>query len=157
MRRQSAQKKRTRQADESAPLRAACREKGFRMTRQRDAIIGILDSATDHVDARRLLQEARIKVPDIDKTTVYRTIRRLRALGLLDELDLLHYEHEGHYYEPLPDKMHLHIVCTSCGKVLEMRPQAWANVEREVEAGSGFSINTARVEMGGLCAECRRQ
>lgn len=126
------------------------------MTRQRSAVIDILDSSSEHLDARGLLDEARRRIPDIDRTTVYRTIRKLQDLGLIDELDLLHYKHEGHFYEPLPDKMHLHIVCTGCGKVVEMRPEAWARVEREVEAGSGFSIETARVEMGGLCADCRK-
>ncbi len=138
------------------PLSEACREKGLRMTRQRAAIVDLLENASGHLDARTLLEEARARVPDIDKTTVYRTIRRLRKLGLIDELDLLHIgEHDGHFYEILPEKMHLHVVCVQCGVVEEPRPDSWRAVEREVEAATGFSIEMARVEMGGLCPACR--
>jgi len=135
-------------------LKQACREKGIRMTRQREAIIDLLDSAENHLDAKKLLEEAKRRVPEIDKTTIYRTIRRLRKLGLIDELDLLHFRHEGHFYEPLPDKMHLHIVCLGCGKVVEMRPKAWSEVEREIESSCDISIQIARCEVGGYCSRC---
>ncbi len=150
------QGERTAPARPPGALKEACREKGVRMTRQRTAIIDLLDSAKDHMDAKKLLEEARLRVPEIDKTTIYRTIRRLRKLGLIDELDLLHFRHEGHYYEPAPDKMHLHIVCTGCGKVLELRPQSWSQVEREIQSESGYTIQVARCEVGGSCPECQR-
>ncbi len=138
-------------------LAEACREKGLRMTRQRQVIVDLLENSREHLDAPTLLREARCRVPAIDKTTVYRTIKRLRKLGLIDELDLLHMgEHDGHFYEPLPEKMHLHIVCMQCGKVEDMQPETWAEMEREVETKRGYSIEMARVEIGGYCPECRR-
>ncbi|BCW99458.1 MAG: transcriptional repressor [Armatimonadota bacterium] len=138
-------------------LSEACREKGLRMTRQRQVIVDLLENSREHLDAPTLLREARRRVPAIDKTTVYRTIKRLRKLGLIDELDLLHMgEHDGHFYEPLPEKMHLHIVCMQCGKVEDMQPETWAEMEREVETKRGYSIEMARVEIGGYCPACRR-
>ncbi|MCC6485734.1 MAG: transcriptional repressor [Armatimonadetes bacterium] len=127
------------------------------MTRQRVAIVDLLDNAADHLDAKKLLEQAKRRVPDIDKTTVYRTIRRLRQLGLIDELDLLHFRHDGHFYELAPDKMHLHIVCTGCGQVREASPQAWADVEREIQAQTGYTIEMARCEVGGYCPECQKK
>lgn len=142
---------------EKQTLREACRARGVRMTRQREVIVELLDTSQEHLDARTLLEEARRRLPGIDKTTVYRTIRRLRKLGLIDELDLLHMgEHEGHFYETLPEKMHLHIVCMACGKVMEVMPPSWAAVEAEVEKESQFTIEMTRVEMGGWCRECRQ-
>ncbi len=138
-------------------LSEACREKGLRMTRQRQVIVDLLENSREHLDAPTLLREARRRVPAIDKTTVYRTIKRLRRLGLIDELDLLHMgEHDGHFYEPLPEKMHLHIVCMRCGKVEDMQPETWASVEQEVQSRKGYTIEMARVEIGGYCPECRR-
>lgn len=136
-------------------LMEACQALGLRLTRQRRTIIDLLDSSEGHMDARRLLEEAKRRVPDIDKTTVYRTIRKLQKLGLIDELDLLHFQHEGHYYETLPDKMHLHIVCLGCGKVMEMRPKALSVLESEVEVENDFKVELARIEIGGRCSTCR--
>ncbi len=141
----------------SSHLREECKNKGLRLTRQRAVIIDLLDSAEGHLDARELLEAARLQIPDIDKTTVYRTIRKLRLLGLIDELDLLHFQHEGHFYEPLRGKMHLHAVCLGCGLVLEPQPESWQTVEHEVEESTGFSITMARVEMGGYCPRCRKK
>lgn len=144
--------------EQKITLLEACRQRGLRMTRQREVIVRLLDSAEAHLDARDLLELARQAVPDIDKTTIYRTIRRLHSLGLIDELDLMHrLDHGGHFYEPLPGKMHLHIVCLGCGKVSEMQPESWALVEKEVEEAEQMQIERARVEIGGYCSGCRAE
>ena len=73
--------------------------KGVRLTRQRRALIEVIQEAREHLDAGSLLELARKREPNLDRATVYRTIELLKKLRLVDELDLMHLEGEKHYYE----------------------------------------------------------
>jgi Fe2+ or Zn2+ uptake regulation protein len=48
-------------------------EKGVRMTRQRRALIEVIQESKQHLDAGDLLDQARRREPNLNRTTVYRT------------------------------------------------------------------------------------
>src|SRR5437588_4447829 len=106
--------------------------KGFRITKQRRALIETIETAEEHLDATKLLNLARRKDPDIDRATVYRTLELLKKLGLIDELDLMHLEGEKHYYEARPDLDHLHLVCLKCGTIIEYTSPAFEELKLEM-------------------------
>ncbi len=83
--------------------------KGVRMTAQRRAVIEVIQSAREHLDAAALLDLARRLEPNIDRATVYRTIELLKKLRLIDELDLMHLQGEKHYYEVKTQRDHVHL------------------------------------------------
>jgi Fur family ferric uptake transcriptional regulator len=93
--------------------------RGIRLTAQRRALIETIQETTTHLDAESLLKLARIRDPNIDRATVYRTIELLKRLGMIDELDLMHLNGEKHYYEVKTEKDHLHLACFDCGKIQE--------------------------------------
>ena len=105
----------TQHAQES--LSERMRSKGLRLTHQRKILADLLDSADEHLDAEAVYQRARKKDPHIHRATVYRTLNRLKKLGLVDELDLMHVTGDRHFYEIRPSVFHIHLVCMECGSV----------------------------------------
>ena len=92
------------QSEAPGRLVAELLSRGVRMTRQRRTILGVIETASQHLDAAQILRRARKLDAGIDRVTVYRTIRLLKRHGLVDELDLLHLEGEKHYYERRPQR-----------------------------------------------------
>ena len=132
------------------------RARGLRVTSQRRVLAELLDHAEEHQDADAVLARAQEKDPSIHRATVYRTLHRLKKLGLIDELDLMHVAGERHYYEVRPRSFHIHLVCTACKGVQEPSGPFWEELKRKVERETGFKPEVVRLEMGGLCSRCRR-
>ncbi|HUC44772.1 MAG TPA: transcriptional repressor, partial [Candidatus Sulfotelmatobacter sp.] len=80
---------------------------GMRLTGPRRVLADLLERAEKHLDAEEVYQRARALDPGIHRATVYRTLNRLKKLGLVDELDLMHVSGERHYYEIRPSTLHI--------------------------------------------------
>lgn len=146
-----------RKPDESGTLAARMRAAGLRLTGQRKVLAELLEEARTHLDAESVFRLARRKDPRVHRATVYRTLNSLKRLGLVDELDLMHVTGERHFYEVRPSTFHIHLVCTSCGGVEEPGGAFWEDLKRRVERETGFAPEVVRLEMGGLCAKCRKR
>ena len=140
---------------ERPSLLEGMRARGLRVTHQRRVLAELLERAEVHLDADAVLARAQEKDPSIHRATVYRTLHRLKKLGLIDELDLMHVAGERHYYEVRPKAFHIHLVCTSCKGVQEPSGPFWEELKRKVERETGFKPEIVRLEMGGLCKRCR--
>jgi Fe2+ or Zn2+ uptake regulation protein len=130
---------------------------GLRLTGQRKVLAELLEAAEEHLDAEAVYQRAKSKDASVHRATVYRTLNKLKKLGLVDELDLMHVSGERHYYEIRPSTLHIHLVCTSCKRVDEPDESFWDDLKRRVEDENGFRPEVVRVEMAGLCAACLRK
>ena len=131
------------------------RARGLRLTAQRRVVAELLETAEGHLDADGVLRRAQERDPSIHRATVYRTLHRLKKLGLVDELDLMHVSGERHYYEVRPSAFHVHLVCTSCKGVEEPSGGFWDELSKRVGREFGFEANVVRLEMAGTCARCR--
>jgi len=136
-------------------LQSQLMDRGIRLTRQRRAILSIIETAKQHLDAGQILRKARRIDPAIDRVTVYRTIGLLKRQGLIDELDLMHIKGEGHYYERKLDRDHIHMACLRCGKITEFVSDEFEKLKKQVEKDCGFRVLVSRLEIGGYCAACR--
>jgi Fur family transcriptional regulator, ferric uptake regulator len=136
-------------------IKGSLKERGVRLTRQRQVLLELIDQTGEHLDAERLYQLAKEQDPKINRVTVYRTLKMLKAGGLVDELDLMHYGGDQHYYETRLKQEHAHVVCLRCGKVEEFFGDVLQRLRKQVEAHFGFQIMLARTEGGGYCAHCQ--
>ena len=129
--------------------------RGVRLTAQRRLLVDIIQNAEKHLDAARLLEVARKRDTRVNRATVYRTLSLLKRLALIDELDLMHLEGEKHYYEARRQSDHLHLACFRCGKIVEYTSPMFEGLKKEIAELSEFEINVTRMELGGVCSECR--
>ena len=136
-------------------LQAALASRGLRLTHQRRTILGVVETAKQHLDAAQILRHARKLDPGIDRVTVYRTLNLLKRYGLIDELDLMHMQGEKHYYERRPQRDHIHMACLRCGKIIEFESDLFDRLKGQIERDCRFHIVVSRLEVGGYCAQCR--
>ena len=130
---------------------------GLRLTGQRRIVAELLETATEHLDAESVYRLAKLKDRTIHQATVYRTLNRLKRLGLVDELDLMHVSGERHFYEIRPRAFHIHLVCTVCKGVEEPSGPFWEDLKQKVERETGFHPEIVRLEMGGRCRRCLKR
>ena len=127
----------------------------MRLTRQRRLLLELIDSSGLHLDADSLCQMAKERDPKLNRVTVYRTLKLLKQGGLIDELDLAHFEGEKHYYETRLKQEHAHVICLRCGRVEEFFGEMLQNMRNQVGSQFGFEIVFASTEFGGYCSHCQ--
>ena len=125
------------------------------MTPQRRSIVdAIIKNEGEHLTAEEIYDEVKLTCPEIGLATVYRTILLLEEIGVIYKLDLndgcsryeLAHEHETH--------RHHHLVCNSCGRVLEVHGDLLEELEKDIEKKYGFKISDHMVKFFGICKEC---
>jgi Fur family ferric uptake transcriptional regulator len=137
-------------------IRDSLKQKGIRLTRQRQILLDLIDRSGEHLDAEQLYHRAKAVDPKLNRVTVYRTLKMLKAGGLVDELDLMHVEGDQHYYETRMKGEHAHIICLRCAKVEEFFGEPLQKLRKQVEAHFGFQVLIQRTEVGGYCSHCQR-
>ena len=135
--------------------KVSLQKQGIRLTRQRQILLDLIDKSGQHLDAESLFQLAQEKDSKLNRVTVYRTLKLLKQEGLVDELDLMHYGGDQHYYETRMKQEHAHIICLRCGKVEEFFGEPLQKLRRQIEGDFGFQILLARTEIGGYCSHCQ--
>ncbi|MFH0846787.1 MAG: transcriptional repressor [Chloroflexota bacterium] len=123
----------------------------LRNTRQRAVILDIIGKG--HLDASRIYELARERRPSISLSTVYRTLKRLKEQGVLEEL---HFDEAHHHYELKSVGEHCHLVCLGCGKVEEFSFELGKVMKADILRKKGFTVTGAEMELQGYCARCRR-
>jgi len=136
-------------------IQASLKQRGVRLTRQRQILLELIDKSCQHLDAEQLFQLAKEIDPKLNRVTVYRTLKMLKVGGLVDELDLMHYGGDQHYYETRLKQEHAHVICLRCGKVEEFFGEPLQRLRKQIESHFGFQILLARTEVGGYCSHCQ--
>src|SRR5438552_7815010 len=136
-------------------IKDSLKQRGVRLTRQRQILLDLIDQSGEHLDAEALYQLAKEKDPKINRVTVYRTLKLLKLGGLVDELDLMHHAGDQHYYETRLKQEHAHVICLRCGKIEEFFGDQLQTMREQIETHFGFQIVLARTEVGGYCSHCQ--
>jgi Fur family ferric uptake transcriptional regulator len=125
---------------------------GLRSTNQRALILEIIRHGQGHLDADEVFRRARSKQSRISLSTVYRTLQKLKQLGLIEEL---HFDETHHHYELKPATEHHHLVCQGCGRIIEFEYPLSRLIKRKVPEAKDFEITGSDVQITGYCSACR--
>ena len=130
---------------ESSDLRKA----GLKVTLPRMKILEILETSdTRHMSAEDVYKRLLEAREDIGLATVYRVLTQFEAAGLVTR----HHFEGGHsVFEMNEGHHHDHIVCTSCGKVVEFFDETIEKCQQTVAEKEGFSIRDHSLIIYGEC------
>ncbi|MFI6028938.1 Fur family transcriptional regulator [Amycolatopsis magusensis] len=137
----------------STPTRGRAPLPGRRSTKQRAAVVELLDAVDDFRSAQELHDELRKRGEGIGLTTVYRTLQSLSEAG---EIDVLRTESGEAIYRRCSSHHHHHLVCRRCGYTVEVEGPAVERWAEKIANGNGFSDISHTVEIVGLCADCAK-
>jgi Fe2+ or Zn2+ uptake regulation protein len=124
-----------------------------RVTGQRQLLLEIIKAHGEHLDADELYRLARQRNPRLSLSTVYRTMNLLRDLNLVDEL---HLGEDHHHYEIKSTAVHHHLICLSCGQVVEFASPLTEELAAAVGREHNFRVEEVRIDLAGYCDRCRR-
>jgi len=125
--------------------------RGFRMTSQRMAILHTLHHAGGHVSPTEVYERARRDQPGLTETTVYRTLEFLAAHGFA----LAAHVGNGKLVYELTEENHHHLICHACGKTVAVESAALTGLYEQLNASTGYQLDSSHVTLFGLCPECQ--
>lgn len=127
------------------------RQHGCRLTKQRLLILKALCDLDGHASVERVYGRIAQERQKVDLSTVYRTLEKLRDLHILSQTDLGRGCAE---YEILTDQPHHHLVCESCGRVIDLDHAYLSLAAEAIQRDLGFRPILAHHAIFGLCREC---
>ena len=126
------------------------RERGLRVTPQRQMIFGLLQANDSHPTVESLYERARSEMPTMSLKTVYQTVHDLEALGEVDVLDL---GTGSLRVDPNVEDDHHHLVCSSCGRVRDL-PVEFDGLRVPGRYRRDFTVDAVQVIFRGHCDDC---
>lgn len=141
------------QAEERlAEFHARLKERGLKSTGQRDDIARVFFDLSRHISAEELYAEVKKVNPHVGYATIYRTLRLLKECDLLSER---HFDEGQARYEAASGHHHDHFICERCGRIIEFRNDALERQQQAVARELGVTLTHHKMELYGLCPECR--
>jgi Fur family transcriptional regulator, ferric uptake regulator len=132
---------------------ARLRGTGQRLTPQRILLVELLVAHGDHVTADEIHADASDRYPNLNMSTVYRTLEMLRDFGVVSETDL----GDGRRrFALLSHDLHHHAICLNCGNVMDVSDQLFDGVRRSLLDEYGFVARIDHTAIFGTCFCCQR-
>ena len=129
------------------------KEQGLKATAQRDDIAQVFFSTTRHISVEELYNEVRQVNSRVGYATVYRTLKLLKECGLAEER---HFADGQARFENIDDQRHHdHLICERCGRIVEFVQPRIEELQEELAQKYGFVATTHKMEIYGICKECR--
>ena len=134
-------------------LMVTLHDRGFRFTPQREIILEVLHHTPAHSTAEEIHSQVQEVSSRVDITTVYRTLELLRELEFINVIDV---GVQGHRYELVGiNPPHSHLVCRSCGSILDLEPEELHPLAARLDSDHGFEAQTNRLAIPGRCTTCQ--
>ena len=104
-----------------------------------------------HATPDEILAEVRKESSAVNVSTVYRTLELLEDLGLVRHA---HLTDRAPTYHSSTTPEHVHLVCRSCGKVIEAAAEVVAPFTAALRERHSFTTDVGHLTVFGTCAGC---
>lgn len=130
--------------------RQLLREAALRMTRPRVAVLDAVH-AHPHADTGTIIRAVRRELPEVSHQTVYDALGALTAARLVRRI-----QPPGSVarYESRVGDNHHHMVCRSCGLIVDVDCAVGEAPCLAASDDHGFSVEEAEVTYWGRCPDC---
>lgn len=136
---------------ELSTLTTALRERGYRITPQREAILREVLGAEGHITPLDVARRVQRRMPAVNASTVYRTLDMLEEAGIVRHAHL----ERGAEYHRADESRHVHLTCSGCGAEDDLSLEEAESLERVIQRHRGFRPDLAHFAISGLCADCQ--
>ena len=134
-------------------LKTVLRNKGFKITPQRIAVIEEIIKDRGHRDSEAIYLAIKSSNIHVSRATVYRTLDILVQNQFVRKLNI---GDGGALYESKIDSLHHdHLICDTCGKIVEFMDSDIENLQENIANKYQFSLQRHIHHLFGICKECR--
>jgi Fur family ferric uptake transcriptional regulator len=133
-------------------IETTLRERGYRMTPQREMIMEILFRIDEHISAEGIYEELHAHTKSLNIATVYRTLDLFVEEGLACRNDL---GEDRILYSASIHGPHIHLVCRSCGSVNQADYTLVEPLEEMILREHDFKADLKHLSILGLCSNCQ--
>lgn len=134
-------------------IRRSLRAGGRRMTAQRAAILRIIDRCEGHIAADELVRQLQAEYPEINRSTVYRTLQTLEDIGLVRHA---HDQTGARAYHRAGEAAHVHLVCRRCGHEQAAEGESVADLFAGIRERYRFEPDPTHFPIFGVCGHCAK-
>lgn len=127
--------------------------KNLKLTKERKAVLQEIFLHPGHLEAEELWHNLRKKKKRASRATIYRTLDLLVESEIVRKVDLGH--GHSHYELMLDHPHHEHMICLSCGKVIEFSDRTMERTLNKLCEKRGFEHTSHRFQIFGYCKDCR--
>jgi len=116
-------------------------------------ILSAIENSDDHISAEEIYTQIVAKYPNVNISTVYRTLELLKQLGLVTETDL----GGGRVrYHPADKGHHHHLVCQECGATIDLDESVTASLKDTLLRKYKFIADLRHLAIFGRCVNCQK-
>lgn len=131
------------------------RAKGYKLTPQRRATLDvILQNKDKHMSAEEVFLEVKKNCPEIGLATIYRTILLLEEIQIIRRHNFDDGKNRYELNDPNEEHHHHHLICSRCGKVIEVEEDLLDKLENTIQKKYRFHIVDHKVQFTGYCFSC---
>ena len=131
------------------------RQRGFRFTPQRQAILQVMHLLDAPETAEGILKQASTVTIGINRSTVYRTLEVLSDLGFISVIEAA--DGQRQYLLLAGEEPHIHLVCQSCGRVIAVSFNRHDSLVKHLWDEHHFKVNPNTFTISGICRDCLEQ
>jgi Fur family transcriptional regulator, ferric uptake regulator len=128
---------------------------GLKLTSERTALVREIFATHYHFEADELLFKMKEKNVKISRATVYRTLELLVKSGMVRRVHLG--EDHYHYEHVTGNSHHDHLICTTCGGVIEFHDPLLEARQHEICEKKKFTPTFHNLQILGVCDSCTRK
>ncbi len=133
-------------------LIAKYREKGFKLTPQRLAILKYLDGNKRHPTAEDIYINIKGIYPTVSFATVYNTLEALKERGEILEVTI---DPQKKHYDPNPEPHH-HIICLKCNRIDDIFEDYSEALRLPEDIMDEFKPMGNHIDFYGICRQCQK-
>jgi Fur family peroxide stress response transcriptional regulator len=135
-----------------AELIGKLKQRGYRLTPQRMAVLKILAHSDGHPSVDKIYEQVRDSFPMTSLGTVYKTITLLKDMGEVLELG---FSDDSNRYDGNKPYPHPHLICIKCKNIIDPDINTLESLPSVVAQKYGYQILGHRLDFYGICPECQ--
>ena len=131
----------------------ALRQAGLKYTPQRVAVLEEIAIDQGHRECEDIYLALKQKGRHVSRATVYRTMDILVVNNFVRKMEIG--DGRSRYESKVDSPHHDHLICTSCGNIVEFLDQDIEDLQEKIAKHYHFTLQRHVHQLFGVCKQCR--
>jgi len=125
----------------------------LKFTPQRLSVLEEIISNESHRECEKIYLALTKRGSNVSRATVYRTMDILVKNGFARKIEFG--DGRARYESKINSQHHDHLVCTSCGRIVEFLNQDIEDIQEQIAKDYHFKLQRHIHQLFGICKKCR--